>query len=523
MSIGAHDNNDIVGRPIDEVLMQPPKSHLNLALRQVIAEGNARAVISVPGAEGPTPQQWELLLEYDAEKDLLFLMGMDLSREAQLTAELQTRTTRDRLTGLENRDALRDELSMAMSSGQPVALFLVDIDGFTRINDTFGHEFGDAVLLVITQRLRRFAGARSFSARVGGDQFALMIRRMADPATIQATAHSLHELLCGEMVINQSKVHLRISVGHAGAPAGATTSAGDLLREADTALSRAGAEGGNRVIEFQPRFHEELRRRTRTEADLRLAVGTCQLDADVQGIFTVGSRTLMGFEALARWRHPERGTVPPNEFIEVADRHGMLDDVLRAVLERSLGSLQEWLVTDPSKYLSFNVAPSQLANRHAVEIVSHALTMSGVDPSQLVVEVTERELVADPVALEALDDLSATGVQIAIDDFGAGASSLGYLWTLPVSVLKLDRRLINSIAHDASARRIVTAMVQMALDIGLRVVAEGVEEDVELEILRDIGCPTVQGFLLHRPCNLDQTDELIGAPKTSLAVPTRHR
>lgn len=516
-AIGTGCGSGMEGRSISEVLLQPPKSPLNLALKNVLVEGEARVVVSVPSADSPAPQQWEIALDFHPDEDLLYIMANDLSREAQLTAELQTRTTRDRLTGLENRDALRDELAMVLSAGQPVALFLVDIDDFTRINDTFGHEFGDAVLLVVTQRLRRLAGSRSFPARIGGDQFAVMISRMAEPEAIRKTADALHDLLCGEMAINHSRVHLRVSVGYAGAVASEKTSASDLLREADTALSRAGSNGGNQVVEFRPEFHEELRRRTQNEADLRRAVGTEQLDADMQGIFTVDGAELTGFEALARWRHPDRGTVPPDEFIDVADKHGMLDDVLRAVLERSLGALRGWLNANPSRHLSINVAPSQLATRQAVGIVAEALTMWSVNPQQLVVEITERELVEDQVALEALADLEATGVQIAIDDFGEGASSLGYLWTLPVSVLKLDRRLISSMADDSGARRIVSAMVQMAVEIGMRVVAEGVENEAELQILRDIGCQTVQGFLLHRPCPLADLGQIIDAQESAQA------
>lgn len=502
----------IYGAPILEALGQPPKSALVTAYHEAIASGSGHAVVVVAHGLSGEPRQWEVALRHDPDAGLVQFMGTDLTRESRLAAEVRARTVRDRLTGLPNRDAFVDELDGVLAANQSVALFIVDVDGFTLVNDTYGHEFGDAVLVVLGARLRNAVGVRNVVARIGGDQFAVMLRRVSGPEQIEAAGKRLRQAATTELVIDQLSVHLAVSMGYASAPSGADpTSAAELLRKADTALSRAADAGGNRSQEFHPAFYVQMEQRMRTEADLRRALGTSQLDADVQGVFQTVNRTLVGFEALARWRHPVRGTVQPADFIDVAGRHGMLDHVLRAVLDRSLTGLAPWLAADSDRYLSANVAPSQLVDGSVVDTVATALAMSGVSPQQLVIELTERALVADKESIAVLQDLSALGLRIAIDDFGSGASSLGYLWTFPVSMLKLDRSLINSILTDRTAHKVVASLVGLAAELDLMLVAEGVELDDERAALADLGCDRVQGFLFHRPCRIEDIATVIDA------------
>ncbi|MEM8925538.1 MAG: EAL domain-containing protein [Actinomycetota bacterium] len=499
----------LVHQPIVESLGQPPRSQLVSAYLDVVDDGAARAVVSIAPETAADVRQWELVLHYDEADELVYVRGVDLTRESRLSAEVRARTVRDRLTGLQNRDAFVDELDHVLASGQSVSLFIVDVDHFTMINDTYGHEFGDSVLMVLGRRLGQVAGVRNVVARINGDQFAVMMRWWSGRPEVETVSQRLREAATAELVIDHTSVHLRISIGFSMSAEQPKTAA-DLLREADTALSRAGELGGNRTQEFQPEFHTQIEQRMQTEADLRRALGTPQLDADVQGLFLADARALVGFEALARWRHPVRGTVPPGDFIEVADRHGLLDHVLRAVLDRSLAQLSPWLANGPDRYVSANVAPSQLVDGRVVDTVATALEVNGVPPTQLLIEVTERELVADPASIAVIEDLHRLGVRIAIDDFGSGASSLGYLWTLPVSTLKLDRSVTNSILTDPAARRVVASLVTLSEDLGLTLLAEGVEREEELAALVDLGCERVQGFLLHRPCTLADVDRLVG-------------
>ncbi len=499
----------VVGQPLLDALGQPPRSHLVIGHADAIANGAGHAVISVAGDSSGETRELDIVLEFDRQSELVYVMGTDRTRESRLSAEVRTRTVRDRLTGLQNRDAFVDELDAVLAAEQPVALFIVDVDRFTFVNDTYGHQFGDAVLLILGRRLSQVAGVRNVVARIGGDQFAIMLRRLSDPIDVEAAGERIRAAATAELVIDNTAVHLSVSMGFSTTAAAEETSAAELLRKADTALSRAGELGGNRIQQFRPEFYTRMEQRMRTEVDLRQALGTAQLDADVQGVFHSGDRALVGFEALARWRHPVRGTVPPLGFIDVAERHGLLDHVLRAVLERSLAHLAPWLVAEPDRYVAVNVAPSQLTDGLVVRTIDSALESSGIAPEQLVIEVTERELVADPESISALKDLERLGVQIAIDDFGAGASSLGYLWTLPVSMLKLDRSLTSSILSDPGARRIVASLVSLSADLDLSIVAEGVEREDELAALVELGCERVQGFLLHRPCRLGDVDQLV--------------
>ena len=500
------------GTPMLDALHQPGKSQLVAAYREVLTTGSASAVIAVadgdcgPGQE-PSDRQWRFRLEHDRDSDLVLCRGSDLTRERHLSSEVKTRTVRDRLTGLENRDAFVDELQTVLGTGQSVALFIIDVDRFAAVNDTYGHELGDAVLIVLGRRIRRMVGVRETVARIGGDQFAVMVRRLDGREQAEDIARRLHENLSDRIVIADTSVHLRISIGLSYADSG-DKDASTVLREADTALAKAADLGGNRIQWFEPEFHAQIQRRVETEVDLRMAVGTDQLDADVQGVFTV-NRRLVGFEALARWRHPTRGTVPPDLFIDVADRFGLLDHVLEAVLDRSLSTLAPWMVADRRRRLAVNVAPSQLIAGRPTELIAAAIHRHGIRADQLVVEVTERELVAEPEAIRTLREITELGSRIAIDDFGAGASSLGYLWTLPVSVLKLDRSLVQSMMTDLKAALVVASIADLGRQLGLSIVAEGVETEDELAQLAELGLRRMQGYLLHRPSRLSDIDDLL--------------
>ena len=499
---------DLIGVAVWDALGPSTKTRLQAGYRDAIATGTNRSVLMVD--RNAARQQWDFRIEFEEHTNAVRLLGTDRTEEHRLSAQVQLSAVRDRLTGLENRDAFIDELDEVVRSGQSVALYVVDVDRFALLNDTYGHSFGDAVLVLLGRRLTQMAGPRNMVARIGGDQFAVMVRRLEDWVDVEAAAARLHSGLTGQMAVERTTVHLRVSMGYTYSPKG-SVSATDLIRDADTALSRAADLGGNRFQRFHSSFQEQIEHRIRTEADLRQAIGTSQLDADVQGIYRPGDRTLVGFEGLARWRHPVRGTVPPDEFIEVADRFNLLDHVLGAVLDRSLTGLSGWLAADRTRYLAVNVAPSQLLDPNLMPTLTSSLTQFDLAPSQLVVELTERELVADAESIATVERLSELGVRIAIDDFGAGASSLGYLWTMPVSILKLDRSLTNSMMTDAGARRVVTSLVNLAGDLGLVVVAEGVEQEQELDRLVDLDCGFAQGFLLHRPCPTDTIGEVLHA------------
>lgn len=501
ISAAGNSETPVAGRHLLEVLGQPVHSPLEKALRNVVESGSGRAVSLLKGRDN-SETQWHLELTLDAELRIIFLVCRDQTKESRLAAEVVDRTVRDRLTGLINRDTLTDELSRAVASRQSVALFLIDVDNFTLINDTYGHPFGDDILTAISQRLVRAAGLRNTVSRIGGDQFAVMVRRISKQASIATAAEQLHDLLSQPILLHGTPVHLSVSVGVSHSFDG-TADAMDLLREADTAVSRASAQGGGQVLAFLPGFHEEMEKRVRTERELRAALGTSQLDADVQGVLTLDSCELVGFEALARWRHPARGTVPPGEFIDAAERTGILDDVLSAVLSRSLETLAPWLAEHSDRHLSVNVAPSQLRRVGLVERFEEAFANYGVTPSQVRVEVTEKELVADPSSVATLHRLHELGISLAIDDFGAGASSLGYLWSLPVSELKLDRSLIQLLPTDRAVKTVVRSLVALATELNLDVVAEGVETAEQLSAVTEFGCTHVQGFYLHRPESLN--------------------
>ncbi|WP_432417490.1 putative bifunctional diguanylate cyclase/phosphodiesterase [Actinoplanes solisilvae] len=402
------------------------------------------------------------------------------SREAHFRELAHT----DPLTGLANRRGLQRALR---DSGDSLVLVGIDLDGFKTVNDMRGHDVGDAVLTEVGERLRRNLLDGDVAARLGGDEFAILMRGTADEATL--TAHRLLAVLGEPYEVDGGSVFLSASLGVA--------DTGDMIRDADLALRYAKQRGKNRVERYQARYDELLRRRATLESELRHAIDREQLRLVFQPVVALPSMRPVGAEALLRWHHPTLGSVRPDEFIPVAEESGLINRIGAWVLEQACVQLADWLAKGHDVWVSVNLSPKELHAADYAGQVAAVLEQQGVPPQRLVLEVTEHAVATDMEELiSRLAELRATGVRIALDDFGAGYSSLGQLRTLPVDILKIDHALVaEPESRTGTAAPLVDVVVRLGHRLGLEVLAEGIGTPAQRAVVEEAGCRLGQGSL----------------------------
>jgi diguanylate cyclase (GGDEF)-like protein len=426
----------------------------------------------------------------------------DLTWQRRLAAELTHRATHDELTGLLNRAALREAMRSRLDSlheHQKLAVLFCDLDGFKDVNDSLGHAVGDQVLVAVAWRLRQRCRQADIVARFGGDEF-VVVQPVLNVAQARATADRLIEVLAEPIRVGDVDVATGTSIGIVvvdGAPGGEDP-VGALLRDADTAMYHAKERGRRRHELFDAKLRHDASDRLRYASLLNKAVPHQDLHLKYQARRRCEDRALVGVEALIRWSPDGIRDVPAPTFIPIAERTGHIVRLGGWVLRQALAD-----VAGPDRErlsIAVNISPRQLGAPDLVDQVTAALDASGIPPGYLILEITEGALVDDPsTAQRVLTRLRDLGVGIALDDFGTGWSSLSYLRTLPVDVLKIDRSFVADLPHDPNARAVAAAVFGLGHGMGLTVVAEGVENHRQLEILRDMGCEEYQGFIDGQP------------------------
>ena len=421
----------------------------------------------------------------------------------------------DALTGLPNRvllgDRLRDELVGVVDHGHTLAVGLMDLDGFKEVNDTLGHQSGDVVLGEVARRLAYAAETAALVARLGGDEFAILVDRTSDRMELESLARRIREELARPFDIDGVRINISASIGFAIAPDDASD-APTLLQRADVAMYSAKAGHGNGVAFYEAIRDENSPRRLALATDLRAAIADGQLSLVFQPKARLVDDEVVGFEALVRWRHPELGQVFPDEFIPIAERTGSIGDLTVWVLRTSVAQLAEWSSRGHRWSVAVNVAMRNLLDDDFSTIVDELLARHGCDPSQLILEITETSVMTDTArTLDVMRRLSELGVRLSIDDFGTGYSSLSYLQQLPVEELKIDKCFVRDMVTDAGAEAIVRSVLDLANNLDLRVVAEGVEDRPTWERLRQLGCQVAQGYYMSRPMPPDDIEHWYAA------------
>ena len=423
--------------------------------------------------------------------------------------ELRRRALEDPLTGLANRALLASQLAAelrhARRLGDRVCVLMLDVDRFKDINDTLGHSAGDALLRKLAARLTGCVREEDLVARPGGDEFIVVCTRAANDHAIAEVATRLVAAAVKPFQIDAGEVFMTASVGVAVSEHG-SESPEELLRDADAAMYRAKNLGGGRFELFDPQLRQHLVQRMTIEGDLRHAVTREQLELHYQPIIDLADERLVGFEALLRWRHPARGLIAPDQFIQIAEDTRLILPIGSWVLHEVCAQLARW----PDEIqLSANLSALQITPELVLE-VQHQLAEHHLKPDRLMLEITE-SLVLDPSVKPVVSSLRSLGVQLALDDFGTGYSSLGSLQRFPLDLLKLDRALISSLAENTGAAIVRTA-IELGKALDVRVIAEGIETRAQLDTLRELGCPLGQGFLFARPLPLDQALHLVNGP-----------
>ena len=415
--------------------------------------------------------------------------------------------THDPLTGLPNRahlvETLQHDLRVAKARNHTLAVLFIDLDGFKLVNDSWGHDVGDELLVLAARRLTALLRPGDLGARIGGDEFVL-VRPLSDP---DAQARQLGEEILASFAdpfpLSQASPIITPSLGLA--LAGARSTAESLIRDADTAMYRAKAEGRNQLVAFHSSMHDSVRSRVELELALRHAVHGSGLELHYQPVVALHDGRVAGFEALVRWEHPVLGTVRPSEFVPLAEDSGLIIPIGEWVTRTAIAQLVEWRSNPPVPgaeewTVSINVSARQLRDDRFPQVLVEALAAHDLPPDALRLELTETAMVNDVATTRAvLRRLRQIGVVLSVDDFGTGYSSLGYLRDFPVQEVKIDRSFVKGLGRDVDAEELVRAVVAMAQALGLSLVAEGVEEEVQRDMLWELGVERAQGWLFGRP------------------------
>ena len=451
----------------------------------------------------------------DESEDRLIGTTQDVTDLNGEEGRLSHLASHDTVSGLYNRKRFMEELSREIASGRrngmEGAVLVLGLDRFSEINTEFGHMAGDDLLAKVASVLRRRLRDTDTLARIGGDQFAMILPGCEADAA-EGVATQLIEALTAGATIAAGDIerHAAGSIGVALFGPIERRAGDEILLEAELAMYRAKADGRGHAQVFGEDMRTEQTVRGSTEDELRGAIGEQELRVQYQPIVSLRDGVTMGFEALLRWEHPIRGMVGPNDFVSVAEESGLISKIGRFVLERACRQAAEWRRTGRDIFVSVNVSPRQLTRADLAEDVSQALQNSGLPANLLCLEMTETSLLHDPGRIvESLRRLRAMGVRLAIDDFGAGASSFGVLRILPVDQIKIDHIFTQGLGDTTSDRAVVAAVVSLAKELGLSVVAEGVETARQQAELQELGADLAQGYL-YAPARYPQELELGG-------------
>ena len=509
---------EIIGLPADgeapsyprflEMIPEEDRQALEYAIERCLEEGEPYRIdhrISCPdGTERVLQEDAELVRDDQGKPLLMRGTARDITERRDHERQLRQIASFDTVTSLPNRTLFVDRLSHALANAQRsqrmVALLFLDMDRFKQVNDSLGHMMGDELLRQTSQRLLDCVREGDTVARFGGDEFVIILENLDQPQQASLTAERIIEVMQRPFHLGEHEHFCNVSIGISLYPDDDSESE-NLVRYADSAMYLAKGEGGAGYRFYTPDMNARAMERLLLQNQLHQALELDQLEVHYQPQLNLQSGQITGVEALVRWRHPERGLVPPSEFIPVAEDTGLIEPLGEWVLHRALGDVRAWEQQGlPALRLSVNLSPRQFRHPDLTGMVARALGQAGLPATRLELEITERLLIGeiDPT-VATLAQLSALGVRISIDDFGTGHSSLAYLKRLPVHVLKIDRGFVDGIGNDSDDAAIAEAILALGRTLRLEVVAEGVERREQATFLRERGCELAQGFFISRP------------------------
>jgi diguanylate cyclase (GGDEF)-like protein len=433
----------------------------------------------------------------------------DVTEEVESRRRIEFLSQHDSLTGLPNRTRLREfldgKLKTQPTAERPLVMLSLDLDRFKPVNDLLGHAAGDAVLNEISSRLANRVRHGDLVARIGGDEFVLILTDLKSQDEVETLCQRLIESIESPIQTGEQEVFVSASIGIAMAPTDATE-ATELLRYADIALYEAKSGGRNTWRFYAGDMNSKIVERRRLESDLRFAIKHGELRLHFQPRFRIVDGKMVGAEALVRWQHPERGLIPPDTFIPIAEESGLILALSNWVMETALRYASSW---PDQLFVSVNLSPTEFKRGNLVERVQRALHQSGIEPARVELEITESVMLDDAAgALEIMRTLKRLGIRIAMDDFGTGYSSLSYLRTFPFDGLKIDRSFLSQVGATGD-RAVIEAIVGLGQALSLTVTAEGIETQEHLSLLRAVHCDEGQGYFLSRPLDTEGFSALV--------------
>jgi diguanylate cyclase (GGDEF)-like protein/PAS domain S-box-containing protein len=523
------DSADVLGKPIDFLVRDGagPIRLESLAQSELLAPGGTMIEVTGRRKNGGTFAAEACFSAWHGTEGIQYgIVVRDISARKREAEKIRHLAEYDTLTGLANRHTLNARLERELGSAgakeRAIGLLLIDLDTFKEVNDTLGHAAGDQVLFETASRLNKFASQTDLVARIGGDEFAVVIsgdgngiRSKAEDIAgqiLSAFTHAPLELEGRDVAIRGS-IGIALYPEHAGNPQG-------LLSNADLALYRAKAEGRQRYVCFDPKFRESLEKRVLLESELKRALEKNEFELFYQPKVALGSGAVVGAEALIRWNHPERGLLPPAEFIQVVNTSSISNQVALWVLKTAATQARTWQIGGASIRVSLNLSPSLIHSGELPQAVRRLLQDIGLSPSLLELEVTEDIVLVDEErALSTFREIQQLGVLIAFDDFGTGYASLSYLKKFPLDILKIDRSFIAELRQKRDDAAIVAATISLGKQFRLSVIAEGIEDGETASILHEMGCDEGQGYLYGKPMPAGYFERKFLSPAVAAAPP----
>lgn len=489
----------------DAVLL---KRNIQHALRSPTHQQQVVQILSTP------PTWLNLILNSNEQKGeiILRIIAMDVTDKYESEQKIKELAYSDALTGLANRTSLRIAIDQSIKKSKEhqsrIALFFLDLDRFKFINDSVGHDVGDQVLIQIAQRLRAAVKGRDFIARIGGDEFVILVEEIDAEKDMYTIADRILSLVCAPMVIENHTYHLTtsigISIGKNGSPESDV-----LMKRADIAMYRSKEKGKNKYTVFSNDIADALDQSTRLERELRKAMKDDQFESHFQPQYDANTHKMCGVETLLRWNHPERGMVSAKDFIKTVEESGLVIEIGNKILVDVCQTIAKWNL--PKDFvIGVNVSSLQFFESGFVDFVINTIKDAGIEPSRLEIEVTETMIMQDiEIAKASLEQLHAFGVGISIDDFGTGYASLTYLRDFPVQRIKIDQRFVQGHTLNSKDLSIVKAITTLGHDFGMQVIAEGVETSQQLTSLEGIGCDVYQGWLRSTAMTAKAIEDLL--------------
>jgi diguanylate cyclase (GGDEF)-like protein/PAS domain S-box-containing protein len=501
---------ELTGRPVFNLLRGEPEVDFSDFSDEIAHEGAWKGELEVVRQDGEHLSVGARVNRVDDPHDgsaehFVWILA-DITERKKAEERMRHMAQHDALTGLPNRLSLLVRLAQLLPEARrhewKVAIMFIDLDRFKIINDTLGHQVGDEMLREVACRLSTVTRGTDFVARLGGDEFVIILPGITTPADAAIVASKVIGTLSTPIRTGEHELHTTPSIGISVFPDDGPD--GDtILKNADTAMYHAKAAGRNNYQFFANEMNQAAAERLNIEHKLRHAISRNELSLAFQPQFKAKCSTPTGVEALVRWHHPTDGPISPARFIPVAEETGMIVEIGDWVLVNACREMQRWINAGlPPLRIAVNVSARQLRRRDFCETVAGALAESALDPELLELEITESAVMENPhEAIDILERLGRMGVTLAIDDFGTGYSSLAYLKLFPIDHLKIDRSFVADIETDLNDRAIALGTIALAHSLGLNVIAEGVETEDQLELLRTNGCDEIQGFLLGKPMN----------------------